>query len=152
MTDGDVLQLTPKGEARVVDKLKLRNTYIDGLRTDLSFTVFLNQPEDYDGGELVIDTAGHEDSIKGPAGSVVLYPSSSVHRVTEVTRGERLACVGWVQSRIKSPSTVLLFLIWKLHSQSLGRSMRPQTYTTVFSTFETILCANLANSSKGLSI
>lgn len=77
--------------------------YIDGQRTDLSFTVFLNDPETYEGGALVIDNAGHEDAIKGPAGSVVLYPSTAVHRVEAVTKGTRLACIGWLKSRVKLP-------------------------------------------------
>lgn len=76
--------------------------YIDGRRTDLSFTLFLSSPDDYEGGALVIDNAGHEDVIRGPAGSVVLYPATSVHRVETVTRGMRVACIGWVQSRVKS--------------------------------------------------
>jgi len=76
--------------------------YIDGVRTDLSFTLFLSSPEDYDGGDLVIDSAGAEDMVKLPAGSLVLYPSNSVHRVEKVTRGERLACVGWIKSRVRS--------------------------------------------------
>lgn len=76
--------------------------YIDGRRTDLSFTVFLTPPDDYEGGALVIDNAGHEDIIRGSAGSVVLYPATSVHRVETVTAGARLACIGWVQSRVKS--------------------------------------------------
>lgn len=77
--------------------------YIDGMRTDMSFTVFLNDPETYEGGALVIDNAGHEDAIKGPAGSVVLYPSTAVHRVEPVTKGERLACIGWMKSRVRLP-------------------------------------------------
>jgi len=77
--------------------------YIDGARTDLSFTLFVSDPSDYDGGELVIDSAGAEDSIKLAAGSLVLYPSTSLHRVTKVTRGERIACIGWIKSRIRSP-------------------------------------------------
>lgn len=76
--------------------------YIDGVRTDLSFTLFLSAPEEYDGGDLVIDSAGAEDRIRLPAGSLVLYPSNSLHRVEKVTRGERLACVGWIKSRIRS--------------------------------------------------
>ncbi len=76
--------------------------YIDGVRTDLSFTLFLSAPEDYDGGALVIDGAGAEDAIKPPAGTLVLYPSTAVHRVERVTRGQRLAAVGWVKSRIRS--------------------------------------------------
>ncbi|MFQ5564428.1 MAG: Fe2+-dependent dioxygenase [Parvularculaceae bacterium] len=76
--------------------------YIDGARTDLSFTLFLSEPDDYDGGALVIDSPASEDSIKLPAGSVALYPSTYLHRVDEVTRGERLAVIGWATSRIRS--------------------------------------------------
>ena len=75
---------------------------IDGVRTDLSFTLFLSRPDDYDGGALVIDSAGAEDRIKLQAGSLVLYPSASVHRVERVTRGERLCAVGWIKSRVRS--------------------------------------------------
>jgi PKHD-type hydroxylase len=84
--------------------------YIDGVRTDVSFTLFLSEPSDYDGGELVIDTAGAEDAVKLAAGSLVLYPATSVHRVEEVTRGERLAAVGWIKSRIRqAENRALLF-------------------------------------------
>ncbi len=76
--------------------------YIDGVRTDLSFTLFISDPDDYDGGELIIDSAGAEDSMKLPAGSLVLYPSTSLHRVEKVTKGARIACVGWIKSRIRS--------------------------------------------------
>lgn len=76
--------------------------YIDGVRTDLSFTLFLSDPADYDGGELVIDSAGAEDSIKLAAGALVLYPTTSLHRVTRVARGARIAAVGWIRSRIRS--------------------------------------------------
>lgn len=76
--------------------------YIHGQRTDLSFTVFLTDPEDYEGGALVIENAGHEDVLRGPKGSVVLYPSRSLHRVETVTAGARLACIGWIRSRIRA--------------------------------------------------
>lgn len=76
--------------------------YIDGVRTDLSFTLFLSEPESYDGGTLVIDSAGAEDAVKLPAGSLVLYPTTSLHRVERVTRGARLCCVGWIKSRVRS--------------------------------------------------
>lgn len=76
--------------------------YIDGVRTDLSFTLFLSEPAEYDGGALLIDSAGAEDEVKLPAGSLVLYPSTSVHRVSMVTRGERLCAVGWIKSRVRS--------------------------------------------------
>lgn len=77
--------------------------YVDGVRTDLSFTLFLSGPDEYDGGDLVIDSAGAEDRVRLPAGSLVLYPSTSLHRVSKVTRGARIACVGWIKSRVRSP-------------------------------------------------
>ncbi len=77
--------------------------YIGGVRTDISFTLFLNSAQEYDGGELVVETAGSENTVKGDVGSLILYPSNAVHRVEKVTRGERIACVGWVKSKIKSP-------------------------------------------------
>jgi PKHD-type hydroxylase len=70
-------------------------------RSDISLTIFLNSPADYDGGELVIETEFGEKTCKPAAGSVVIYPSSSLHRVTEVTKGERLVAVSWVQSLIR---------------------------------------------------
>ena len=74
------------------------------LRTDLSFTLFLSPPSDYDGGELVVHTAGMTQAVKGEAGFLVLYPSGSIHEVTPVTRGERIVCVGWIESMIADPS------------------------------------------------
>ena len=72
-------------------------------RTDLSVTVALNPPEDYDGGELVIHSSFGEQEVKLPAGAAVVYPSSAVHRVAPVSRGERLAAVTWVQSYVRDP-------------------------------------------------
>lgn len=74
------------------------------LRTDLSFTLFLDEPDTYDGGELVTDTTAGEQSYKLPAGSAVLYPSSTLHRVEPVTRGQRRVAIGWVQSTIRDPA------------------------------------------------
>jgi len=74
---------------------------MNGLRTDVSFTLFLNDPQSYDGGELVIESAGGEDAIKPDAGSLVAYPTTTLHRVNEVTHGERLAAVGWARSLIR---------------------------------------------------
>ncbi len=72
-------------------------------RTDLSFTVFLTEPEEYQGGELTIQTHYTEQQVKLAAGSAVIYPSASLHRVAEVTAGVRLVAVGWVQSMVRDP-------------------------------------------------
>ena len=71
-------------------------------RTDLSCTLFLSDPRDYDGGELVIESPTPRPPVKLPAGDMILYPASSVHRVTPVTRGARWASFFWVQSMVRS--------------------------------------------------
>lgn len=77
---------------------------MQGLRTDVSFTLFLAEPESYDGGELVIESAAGEEAVKLPAGSLVAYPSTALHRVTSVAGGVRLAAVGWARSYIRDPA------------------------------------------------
>lgn len=72
------------------------------VRTDLSCTVFLSQPEEYDGGELMIHGPGGARGVKLPAGQAVLYPGTSVHEVLPVTRGQRLASFFWVESMVRS--------------------------------------------------
>lgn len=71
------------------------------VRTDLSATLFLAEPHDYDGGELVIEDTFGTQSVKLPAGHMILYPSSSVHRVEPVTRGVRIASFFWIQSMVR---------------------------------------------------
>ena len=73
------------------------------LRTDLSITVFLNDAANYDGGELLIHTDFGPVKLKGNAGDAVVYPSNTIHEVTEVTRGSRMVAVTWAQSMIRSP-------------------------------------------------
>jgi len=73
-------------------------------RSDVSITVFISDPAEYDGGELVINTPFGEQQVKLPAGDAVMYPSSSLHRVAEVTRGERLVAVTWLQSLVRDPA------------------------------------------------
>ncbi|MCV2362496.1 Fe2+-dependent dioxygenase [Paucibacter sp. DJ1R-11] len=72
------------------------------VRTDISCTVFLSEPEDYEGGELVIADTYGEQRIKLAAGDAVLYPGTSVHRVEPVTRGARLASFFWIESMVRS--------------------------------------------------
>ena len=71
------------------------------IRTDLSATLFLTRPDEYDGGELVVEDTYGTQSVKLPAGDMILYPATSLHRVTPVTRGARLASIFWVQSMVR---------------------------------------------------
>jgi PKHD-type hydroxylase len=80
------------------------------LRTDLSATLFLSAPEDYDGGQLAIEDTYGEHEVKLAAGDLVIYPASSLHRVNPVTRGVRLAAFFWVQSMVRDDGArTLLF-------------------------------------------
>lgn len=72
------------------------------VRTDLSCTVFLNDPEDYEGGELSTQDQSAVHRVKLPAGHAVLYPGNTLHEVTPVTRGQRLACFFWIESMVRS--------------------------------------------------
>jgi PKHD-type hydroxylase len=80
------------------------------IRTDLSATLFLSDPDSYDGGELIIEDTYGEHSVKLPAGDMVLYPSTSLHRVAPVTRGSRVASFFWVQSMIRDDGQRALLL------------------------------------------
>ncbi len=73
-------------------------------RVDVSFTLFLTNPDTYTGGELVIENSDEERSYKLKAGSMIVYPSTTLHRVEPVTQGVRLAIVGWVQSLVRDPA------------------------------------------------
>jgi PKHD-type hydroxylase len=77
---------------------------IAGSRTDVSFTLFLAAPEEYDGGELIIDSSAGEEAFKLAAGSVITYPSTTLHRVAPITSGERLVAAGWVRSYVRDPA------------------------------------------------
>jgi PKHD-type hydroxylase len=72
------------------------------IRTDVSATLFLTAPEEYDGGELIVEDNYGEKSVKLPAGHMVLYPATSLHRVEPVTRGARVSSFFWIQSMIRS--------------------------------------------------
>jgi PKHD-type hydroxylase len=80
------------------------------IRTDLSATLFLTPPEDYDGGELIIEDTYGTQSVKLPAGHMVLYPGTSLHHVRPVTRGARISSFFWIQSMVRSDAQrTLLF-------------------------------------------
>ena len=78
------------------------NPFMSSGRSDLSFTISLSSKEDYQGGELVIETMNLEKELKLDAGEIIIYPSTYLHEVKEVKNGERLVCVGWIESYVKS--------------------------------------------------
>ena len=99
-------------------------------RSDVSTTVFLNQPDQYQGGELVIRTSFGEQSLKLAAGDAVAYPSSSLHHINEVTSGERLVAVTWAQSMLRDPQQrELLFQLYQAR-ENLRQSQPDAAETT----------------------
>jgi len=80
------------------------NALMGEMRVDLSLTLFLSDPADYDGGELIIDFSTGTRTLKLPAGTGVLYATTAPHRVAEVTRGQRLAVVTWMRSLVRDPA------------------------------------------------
>lgn len=103
----------------------VRTHKISGLhvRTDISCTLFITNPDDYEGGELVIeDTYGHQQ-VKLPAGDMVLYPGTSLHHVTSVTNGVRLACFFWVQSMVRDDAQRTLLFDMDAAISSLRQSV-----------------------------
>ncbi len=80
----------------------LDNPFMSTGRSDLSFTLFLNSPDEYKGGELSIQTMQENKKIKLSQGEIVIYPCSYLHSVETVTSGKRIVCVGWIQSYVKN--------------------------------------------------
>jgi PKHD-type hydroxylase len=80
------------------------------VRSDISCTLFLSEPEEYEGGELIVSDTYGEHEVKLPAGDAIVYPSSSLHKVTPVTRGARIASFFWVQSLVRDDSARRMLL------------------------------------------
>ncbi|WP_419319230.1 Fe2+-dependent dioxygenase [Caulobacter sp. ErkDOM-E] len=93
------------------------------LRTDLSATLFLSEPDDYDGGELVVDDLYGSHSVKLGAGDLILYPASSLHHVTPVTRGVRTASFFWIQSLVREDARRALLLDMDVAIQRLSQTV-----------------------------
>lgn len=99
------------------------NALMGEMRIDLSMTIFLSDPADYDGGELVIDFSTGERAIKLPAGSAVLYATTALHRVAEVTRGQRLAVVTWMRSLVRDPAAREILLDLRMARDRLSKQL-----------------------------
>ena len=82
--------------------LHIDNPFMSTGRSDLSFTLALTKKDNYEGGELIIETMNSEEIFKLNAGEMIIYPSSYLHSVKEVKNGERIVCVGWIESYVKS--------------------------------------------------
>jgi PKHD-type hydroxylase len=102
------------------------------IRTDISATLFLSEPGDYDGGELVVEDTYGVQSVKLAAGSMVLYPATSLHHVRPVTRGARIASFFWVQSMVRDDAQRTLLLDLDLAIQRLGEHPSAVQLTGVY--------------------
>lgn len=109
---------------RHLDNPILTQTGGEPLRTDLSITVFLSEPDSYDGGALTLESAFGDQAIKLPAGDAVVYSTALLHQVSPVTRGERLAAVAWIQSMVRDAARRrILFDLYKLRRELAGPSL-----------------------------
>jgi PKHD-type hydroxylase len=90
------------------------------IRTDLSATLFLAQPDEYEGGELMVEDTYGVHSVKLPAGHLILYPATSLHHVRPVTRGARVASFFWIQSMVRDDGTRSLLFDLDMEIQRLG--------------------------------
>ncbi|WP_439816337.1 Fe2+-dependent dioxygenase [Zavarzinia sp. CC-PAN008] len=114
---------------RHADAALMGDSQADALRADCSFTLFLSDPDTYDGGDLAIDTPFGTHRFKERPGTVVVYDTLYVHGVEPVTRGSRLAAVGWIQSFIRSPiHRQAIHDLYKVHSelQAQGSDLAPR--------------------------
>lgn len=105
------------------------DAWMQGIRTDLSFTLSLSALTDYDGGALAVQDSSGERSWRLDAGDVLLYPSHYLHQVEAVTRGERLAMVGWVQSLVRDPSQrEILFELQQALEQEFSQQQKSEQF------------------------
>ena len=105
-------------------------------RTDVSATIFLSEPDEYEGGELCIQSSYGEQQVKLPAGDVVFYPSGSTHRVAEVTGGERIVAVTWCQSMIRdAEQRELLYTLAQARDALIEQDATSETTKRVSNTY-----------------
>ena len=124
-----------EGYGRHVD-----NAWMGVGRSDLSFTVFLSEPDAYDGGALILESSSGEEPFRLPAGHALVYPSTQLHRVDPVTRGERLVAVGWIESRIRSAEQrELLFELDTARRASYERNGKDEIFDLISKSYTNLL-------------
>lgn len=124
-----------EGYGRHVD-----NAWMAGGRTDLSFTVWLSEPDTYQGGELVLESPSGEETFRLPAGHALVYPSTLLHRVEPVSRGERMVAVGWMESRIRcAEQRELLFELDTARRALYQRSGKDEVFDLVSRSYTNLL-------------
>lgn len=124
-----------EGYGRHVD-----NAWMAGGRTDLSFTVWLSEPDTYQGGELVLESPSGEEAFRLPAGHALVYPSTLLHRVEPVSRGERLVAVGWIESRIRqTEQRELLFELDTARRALFARSGKDDVFDLISRSYSNLL-------------
>ncbi|MFM7314632.1 MAG: Fe2+-dependent dioxygenase [Cyanobium sp.] len=124
-----------EGYGRHVD-----DAWMAGGRSDLSYTLFLSDPEAYSGGELVLEERGAEQRVKLPAGWAMVYPSTLLHRVEPVQQGERLVAVGWIESRIREQEQrQLLFDLDTARRTLFQRSGKDEIFDLISCSYSNLL-------------
>jgi PKHD-type hydroxylase len=124
-----------EGYGRHVD-----NAWMAAGRSDLSFTVFLNPPEEYEGGALVLESASAEECFRLPPGHAIVYPSTQLHRVEPVRAGERLVAVGWMESRIRqAEQRELLFELDTARRALFARSGKDDVFDLISRSYSNLL-------------
>jgi PKHD-type hydroxylase len=102
------------------------------IRTDLSATLFFSQPDEYDGGELIVEDTYGLHNVKLPAGHLILYPATSLHHVTPVTRGARICSFFWIQSMIRDDGARTLLFDLDMAIQKLNMEQKDNTSSVQF--------------------
>ena len=116
------------------------NAFMSTGRADLSFTIFLNSKSDYAGGELIVEDINTENKFKYDEGEIIIYPSTYLHSVKEVKSGERLVCVGWIESYVKSiEEREYLFDIDSGARGILAKSGRSDELDLIFKSYSNLL-------------
>tara|TARA_Y100001968_G_scaffold296094_1_gene304026 strand:- start:13726 stop:14391 length:666 start_codon:yes stop_codon:yes gene_type:complete len=116
------------------------NPYMSSGRSDLSFTLFLSDEKDYEGGELCIQNVQEDKSFKLPAGHIVIYPSTTLHAVEQISKGERIVCVGWIESYVcNNEDRGFLFSLDAGSKALLAKHGRSPELDLIFQSYSNIL-------------